>query len=247
MQIIGQLVKYGLIDVLMAPNSIPVALRPVVENLTNHSFFMGRPLESQTQQKLDANLRFNSSTSDSMKGLSDVLFAMGIPYSPIKLENLFRGILGTTAGLTLGMADAMVNPTRTDRPLHKDLLAQMSGASTFMKDAIGKRQIDELYTLNEKTSAAEASYKKLVEEDPEKADAYYDENFALIAYSPIIKKKLDELSKLRKEVEMLDKQEGVPPDERRRQIDEVLMIQNEVAQDVFAIRNEINQLKAEGM
>jgi len=244
-QIIGQLAKYGLIDVLLSPNTIPVAIRPVLENMTNYSFFLGRPLESQSMAKMDAFQRKNSSTSESMAGLSEALHMLHIEYSPIKLENLFRGILGTTGGIAIGLMDMMVNPTRTDRPLHKDMLAQISGASTFMKSEIGTRQVDELYKLREETLAAKATYESILKENPEEADDYYMKHYPLIAYEGVIANKLETLSKLREWAKLIDKQEGVPPSERREQLNEILRTQNEVAQDVFIIRNEINKAKSE--
>lgn len=244
-QILGQLAKYGLIDVVASPNTVPVALRPLLENLTNYSFFLGRPLESQSQVTMDANERKNASTSESMQGLSDVLFSLGISFSPIKLENLYRGILGSAGALSLSMMDAAVNPTRTDRPLHKDMLAQMTGASTFMKDAIGKNQIDELYKLNEKTLAATATHRKLEQENPEEAAAYFEKNYPMIMFNDIVRSKLDAINDLRKMAAMIDKQESVPPSERRKQIDEILVGQNELAQDIYVIRNEINKLQKE--
>lgn len=68
---------------------LPTALKPIIENITNYSFFTGRKLINESQQKLDTGLQFNPETSETAKLIGP---ALGI--APIMVDNMVRGWLG---------------------------------------------------------------------------------------------------------------------------------------------------------
>jgi hypothetical protein len=138
------------IDLFWTPNLTPQMVKPFVENLANYSFFLGRPLESQAQQQLDPSKRFGTGTSEAVKAGAEALSEAGIELSPIKIENAIRGVFGMSAGIALSVADALVNPSRTDRPLHQQIIPQLTGASALMKDPVGNRFLDDIYDLDKK-------------------------------------------------------------------------------------------------
>jgi hypothetical protein len=68
---------------------LPTAFKPLIEGLTNYSFFKGQPLESQFMQTLSPALRAERSTSEVAK-----LVGSKLGVSPILIDNTVRGYLG---------------------------------------------------------------------------------------------------------------------------------------------------------
>jgi hypothetical protein len=250
MSVLGELAKRG-IDVFSSPNVTPQVLRPFLENIVNYSFFLGRPLESQAQLQLRPFERYGTGTSDAMKaaarGLEDVANATGIEtfaVSPIKLENAVRGLMGTAAGLTLSMADMMVNPNRTDRPLHQQLTPQLTGASAVMKTAVGTRYMDEIYDLEKRVEQVNGTYNRLMKTQPEKVEEYLKDNIGMYSIREPVKSIMDAIRTLNETAMTIDRDTSLSPEERRKLIDELRVEQNEIARVVFSLRKQARDIQA---
>lgn len=250
MDVLGELTKRG-IDVFSSPNITPQVLRPFVENMANYSWFLGRPLESQAQLALRPFERYGTGTSDTMKliarGLEDVANATGtdiFAISPIKLENAVRGLMGTGAGMMLSFFDAIVNPNRTDRPLHQQLTPQLTGASALMKNAVGTRYMDEIYDLEKRVEQVNGTYNRLLKSDPEGADKFVRDNIGIYAIREPVKGIMDAIRTLNEAAMTIDRDTSLSPEERRKRIDELRAEQNEIARVVFTLRKQARDIQA---
>jgi len=237
-------------DVFSPPNVTPQLIRPLLENLANYSFFLGRPLESQAQLQRRPFERYGVGTSDAMKVVAEWLEASAnatgidaFAVSPIKLENAVRGLLGTTGGIALSMADMMVNPDRTDRPLHQQLSAQLTGASAVLKNPVGTRYMDEIYNLEKKTEQVYNTYKSQLKTDPDKADRFLEDNIGMYEIRPAVQAVMEQIRALNKIAMEIDKDTTLSPEERRKEIDELRVEQNEIARVVFSLRKEARDIQ----
>jgi hypothetical protein len=237
-------------DVFSPPNVTPQLIRPVLENIVNYSFFLGRPLESQAQLQRRPFERYGVGTSDAMKvvaeWLEDSANATGIDafaVSPIKLENAVRGLLGTTGGIALSMADMMINPDRTDRPLHQQLSAQLTGASAVLKNPVGTKYMDEIYNLEKKSEQVYNTYKNQLKTDPDKADKFLEDNIGMYEIRPAVQAVMKQIRALNKIAMEIDKDTSMSPEERRKEIDELRVEQNEIARVVFSLRKEARDIQ----
>jgi hypothetical protein len=220
MNALGSTLK-GAMSAYGSPNVTPSFIKPILENMTNYSFFLQRELESASMQKLEPGQRSTSSTSELAKVLGE-----STNVSPIKIDNFLRGTFGMAGSTTLLATDAILNPTRPDRPMY-----QMPFGSLFLYDTIGGRAKNEFYQLQEKVSQADTTFKHLQQTDPEKAGKYLEANAALISVAPMINNSLETLSNLRRmralyeqgTEEML----GMDGAERRAAIDELRTAENE--------------------
>ena len=240
------------VDIFSSPNVTPQLLRPVLENMVNYSFFMGRPLESQAQMELRPSERYGVGTSDAMKALSSAMTnaatATGVEaleISPIKLENFIRGMFGTAAGLGLSVADMALNPQRTDRPLHQQLAPQLTGASALMKNPVGSRYIDEIYSLDRRVTQAYNTLKRLQERDPEKVEAFERDNAGMLAIHGDVQAVMGAIREANKLSIALDRDTSLSPEERRKAIDELRTEQNDIARQVFSLRKMARDIQAE--
>jgi len=241
-----ELMKQGW-DIFSTPNVTPQFLRPVVENMINYSFFLDRPLESQMQI---ANYRpferYGAGTSDTAKKLAeigeDIKVRTGVELtaiSPIKIENFIRGMLGTIGGTALAVGDALINPSRTDRPLQQQLIPQLTGASTFMKDGISSRFLDEMYKLERDAEQAFSTHKRLREKgDLEGASMFLAQNYGIYAARDGIRSIMQGLRDANKLAMEVDKMTGMPADERRDTINLLKIRQTELARRAYEIRRQ---------
>jgi hypothetical protein len=235
-------VVFGGVSAYGSPNVTPALIKPAIETLTNHSFFLQRELESASMRRLDPSQRSTSSTSELAKAIGALSQKIGVvELSPIKVDNVLRGMFGIAGSSTLLLTDALINPSRPDRPLY-----QMPFASLFLYNTEGGRAKNEFYDLQNKVSQADATYKSLKQNSPEKALDYLEKNEALITVAPILNSSLQQLSKtrkLRQQLEtMSDEQLGMTSKERRQEIDRIIKDENDSLKYVRYLDKQVRDL-----
>jgi hypothetical protein len=217
------------------PNTIPSTIRPILENMTNYSFFAQRELEPKSVQGQEPGFRSTSATSELAKALGE-----STNVSPIKIDNLIRGMFGLVGSTTLLVTDAMVNPTRPDRPLY-----QLPFTSIFLYDTIGGKAKTEFYDLRERVASAVSTYNDLKHDDPAKADAYGEKNAALLSAAPTVNnylRQLNDLSRMRRLLEQgTDEALGMTGAERRQEIDEIRRAENETVAFVREMETDLRK------
>jgi hypothetical protein len=179
---------------------IPAAAKPLLENFTNYSFLTGRPLEGIFQQGQLPSERVTTRTSELAKQVAQFTAATtGVEVSPIDIDNVVRGYLGTTGALVLAAADQAINPNRADRPLH-----QIVGLSAFAYDPVGTRRTSEFYDLREKVVQTHNSLNQMLKTNPERAYAFAEKNAPLLMAYKMVNSTLEELEKTRAMKRYLD-------------------------------------------
>jgi hypothetical protein len=150
-------------------------------------------------------------------------------------------MFGMAGSTTLLITDAMLNPTRPDRPI-----SQLPFASIFTYDTVGGRAKTEFYDLRERVSQADSTFKDLLKYNPEKAQKFLEENQSLIAMAPLINKSLKDLSETRSVRMVLeqgtDAQLGIDSAERRRLIDELRGYENDSLSYVRGIEKQMREM-----
>lgn len=225
MDALAGIVKAGY-SAYSSPTAVPSYVRPILENMTNYSFFLQRELESASLQGKVPGERFTSSTSELAKSIGQATNV-----SPIKIDNLLRGMFGMAGSTTLLATDAILNPTRPDRPLY-----QMPFGSIFLYDTVGGRNKTEFYDLRERSAQAVTTFNDLLDKDPARAEKFFERNQGLIGIAPALNSKLEQLNDLRRMRTLLEQGNeemlGVDSAERRKLIDELRSYENEVTSDI---------------
>lgn len=257
LRVLGELTKQG-ISVIAAPNATPTALLPIIETVTNHSFFLDRALESQAQRAMDPSMRYGRGTSELTKAVSkgltsaaDELSNVGldtvgeaIKLSPIKLENLFRGIMGTSATLVLAMGDELLAPDRTEKQMKRGVLAQITGASALMIDPVGKRQSNALYDLYEKLDMVKKTLDAKEKINPMEADEYGSKHLPELDAYPYVNILYKRIQELNTRIKLIDAEKSLTPKERMEAIADVTREQNEASKDVDRINSFLSKARA---
>lgn len=216
-----------------SPSAVPSTIKPFFEHLTNYSFFLQRELVPSSMKERPAEFQYTSDTSELAKFVSK---QSPVDIAPIVIDNYLRGFFGMAASTGLLMTDAVLNPTRPDRPIH-----QLPFASIVRYDTIGGREKAEFYDLREKVMKARNGYNDLLKKDPAEAEAFAEKNYALIDAAPEVNRLLTELSNLRKErvlyeqatAEVVGEMSGT---ERRQLIDEIRKEEKSVLSDIRQLK-----------
>ena len=208
---------------------IPQAAKPLLEAWTNYSFLTGRELIGIHQKQLDPSLQRRENTSELAIAISEFARDMvGVDkVSPILVDNVLRGYLGSTAAMTVMVTDGLLNPTRIDRPLHKYALL-----SNYMIDPIGKRRIAEFYDERDQVGRANATLNELVSQGKlAEADAYMDKHEQTLMLNTSINATLEQLEQTRAYRKYLNSAEAaadMPMEERMEQRAEVEKMEREI-------------------
>ena len=248
MSALGGIVKAGY-SAYSSPTTVPSYIRPILENMTNYSFFLQRELESASMKAKDPSQRYGSGTSELAKLIGQASAELGaglgtkaVEVSPIKVDNLLRGMFGMAGSTTLLATDAVLNPTRPDRPLY-----QMPFGSIFLYDTVGGRNKTEFYELRERSAQAVTTFNDLMEKDPARAATYLERNQGLIAMAPVLNSQLERLNDLRRVRTLVeqgtDEMLGIDGKERRSLIDELRGYENEVVSNVRQLEKQLRDMQ----
>jgi hypothetical protein len=200
---------------------IPQAVKPLIEAWTNYSFFTGRELEGIYQKQQDPSMRVTSKTSELAQAISnfsrDVIGVDAV--SPIQIDNMLSGYLGSTAALVTMMTDSLLNPSRVDRPLHK-----YAFLSNYMYDPVGTRRLTEFYDEREKVGKANNTLRQLITTDIARAEAYAESHQTELALESSINSTLEQLERTRAYRKHLNSPDGaaeMSKAERESELEEI--------------------------
>jgi hypothetical protein len=205
---------------------IPIAIKPVVEALFNHSTLTGRELIGTYQQGMLPHMQVGKGTSELAKAMAEYMSKeFSFEVSPIIIDNTLKGYFGTSAAAVMMVTDSMLHPNRPDRPMHKWMLV-----SNFAYDASQMTNPkDEFYELRAKVIPIQNTLNKLATTDIEKARAFMQEHKEELALSKSVLTGLDQLSDLRKYRTYLESAEGekaMSKEKREEELAKVLDYEN---------------------
>ena len=220
---------------------IPVAVMPVIEHVTNHSFFTGRQLEGTYQQDSLASTRTNSTTSEMAKAVAKFAHDnVGVEISPIIIDNYLSRVAGSVAGMMAMATDSLINPDKLDRPMNKWFLL-----SNYVRDPIGVRRSDEFYDLRAEAMPAYNTMLKLEKEDVNQAVAFFEANKEMVILASYVQDALKSRAELRAARTRLQSPDGISsyPDkeERQSQIDEIRRQEIEVVSELRKLRVQVKK------
>ena len=205
---------------------LPIAIKPVIEALFNHSTLTGRELIGTYQQGMLPHMQVGKGTSELAKAMAEYMSKeFKVELSPIIIDNTLKGYFGTSAAAVMMVTDSMLHPNRPDRPMHKWMLV-----SNFAYDASQMTNPkDEFYELRAKVIPIQNTLNKLAATDIEKARAFMQEHKEELALSKGVLTGLKQLSDLRKYRNYLESAEGekaMSKEKRQEQLAKVLDYEN---------------------
>lgn len=202
----------------LAPGLIPTGAIPVLEYMTNYSFFRQRSIIPQSQENLPARLQYGANSSEVAKFVGDK-----INVSPYMVDNTIRGLGGGLAGLGLSAIDAASGAKENNASKKWYETPGLRGftAAPYQSSNSVQRVYDD-YKEQEKLH----NEFKLTGQRPEGYDA---KEFAKL------KSASDSLKGLNKASKAIINNERMSGEQKREQLDKINMRKANIARSVYGL------------
>lgn len=189
-------------NVLLGPSDmVPSIVRPIIENVTNHSFTTGHELIGKGLQHLSPEQQYTQNTTSVSKELAHGIAEAGqfIGYngvSPIMIENFLTSWLGRTGQEALNLIRNMESLAGARPAPH---LSELTGIGSFFANPQGHALRQDFQEVVDKVQAAQADYKDLMDrrqyDDARQYRKDHQDLFALAGQITPIQQRLSALSK----------------------------------------------------
>ena len=193
----------GIGNLIVSPTDVmPSMIRPFLENVTNHSFFNDRALVSPTLLGRDVNKQYvEGQTSELAIYLSDVgqsMFGNEFNTSPIKIDNVLRGMFGTMGSDVAFTSNLISNwASESERPTSK--LNQIPEIGALFYDPNGSQRKNDFYTLRDKVVSAHNTLLELRKSNPPEAAKYMEDNADILRLDGQINAITNQFAQIRKQ------------------------------------------------
>jgi len=202
----------------LSPGLIPTGALPVIEHITNYSFFRGQRLESEGLERLPPAMRYRPYTTEAAKKLGAL-----INVSPVKIENWVNGWSGTLGRESM----RYLNPLLRDQNIPEvsrswyETTPAIKGFIAREPLGSGSKYTDKFYNNMEDILQADAGFKVLRNQDREEAGKYRREHIVEIGFAKLARKYATRLSDIRKAIGFVINNKSMAPERKKEKIDEM--------------------------
>lgn len=213
----------------MTPSLYPAVVRPLIEWMTNYSFWTGRNLVPASLQKAPSEMQFASYTSELAKSLGDTWLAKSIKLSPIAIDNWISGWFGSAGRFIANMLNDPISYVRgNSRPSEPaKYWYEMPVIGSFVRqNGQNSEYVNRMYEIQ-----------KDMNDDYERSDAGKQRKGKKSSSNkPKELKQVDtavsSVSKLNKEIKAIRNDPKKDPDRKRQEIDQRRTKINDLAKKV---------------
>lgn len=213
----------------MTPSLYPAVVRPLIEWMTNYSFWTGRNLVPASLQKAPSEMQFTSYTSELAKSLGDTWLAKSIKLSPIAIDNWISGWFGSAGRFIANMLNDPISYVRgNSRPSEPaKYWYEMPVIGSFVRqNGQNSEYVNRMYEIQ-----------KDMNDDYERSDAGKQRKGKKSSSNkPKELKQVDtavsSVSKLNKEIKAIRNDPKKDPDRKRQEIDQRRTKINDLAKKV---------------
>jgi len=203
------------------PNPLPTGVTPILENITNYSFFLDRPIVTQGMSNLPPSEQYTRSTSETSKIVGQYL-----NYSPAKMDNLIRGYFAGLGAYALETSDAVLKGTGVvaNVPEPEKTLSDMPGVKAFVvREPIGSagKSVDDFYAARDQATKSYNRFKDLAEAGKkEQAEQYIQDHPEVKLYKEY-NKVAKTISEIRKARDAVYDSNILTPEQKRAKLREL--------------------------
>lgn len=216
-----------------SPGFIPTFMEPVIENITNYSFFLDRKIVPSGKETLPPEAQYGTYTSEIAK-----IIGKALNYSPSKIDNLIQGYSGglgkyATAGIDkalegTGIVQSPPPPAGSleDTPVLKAFMIRPpTGQSS--------ESVNDVYNAYAQAASDYSFVKKLVDEgQPERAQEYAKSHPDVI-YNKLLTAVIKDFADINKARDQIRESKNIDPETKRDKIKQLDDLQLEIAQKML--------------
>lgn len=220
------------------PIDLPTIAKPAVELMLNKSFFTDRDIVDASMER-DPNARIFSSVNKYQyrPQTPEVIKLFGaIGLSPVQVEHFLKGYTGSM----LVSMTRLLDPVFGGEVVKPDMRitdVPVLGGLFQPEDAGGI--INAAYKTTKQVQAVQATYKRLIQEDPEEAERYLNaniNNLALASVSGQFRQQMGDLTQWERSVRASKTMTG---EEKREQLDEIRKLKSDMAKQFNDTKRQI--------
>lgn len=211
------------------PGIMPTAIIPIIENITNYSFFMDRPIVSRGKEGLPPGEQSGTYTTEVSK-----LLGSALNYSPAKIDNLvagYTGGLGKYAQVGLdkiligtGIVVAPPKPESKfeDTPVLKAFMVREPIGT-------GSESVNKVYNMYSTTNAQLTYVKSLVKDGKGEEATTYIKKHPDTVDAIVLNGAVTTFSQMNKAIDMIRESKELTPAQKTEKIDQVQRLQTQIA------------------
>lgn len=214
---------------------IPQAAKPILETMTNHSFFTGRSIESMSDQNLPVSKR-GQNASEVAKILSN-LGLDKINLSPAKIDNIIQGYTAQLGTFAVNAADAAVVAAEGKSMMGRNI-EQMPGFKTFMTNPNTSKAVGDFYKLQHEAVEVVHEFNNLKKSgNREEVMSYLadERNKKLIMAEPALRKIQTQLTNISNQVKLIKNNEKLDPEVRLQRVNALMSTYDKVAKQMNVV------------
>lgn len=215
------------------PGFIPTFMLPWIENITNYSFFLDRPIVPRGKQTLPREAQSSTYTSETAKLIGETL-----DYSPAKIDNLIQGYTGGLGRYTTQTLDKILTGTGiSSKPTPPSLgVEDFPIIKAFMiRPPVGtsSESVNRVYNEAAVISGETQYVKKLFEEGQQDKAAAYIKDHPNIVYSKLMSGVLADFTKINQARDQIRNSDSLTPDQKRDKIFQLDTLQTDIAAKII--------------
>lgn len=214
---------------------IPQAFKPTLESVTNYSFFTGRPIEGMSDKGLPVEYR-GPHASELAKTLSS--FGLNkIELSPAKIDALIQGYFAELGTFSTGLASSAINAATGKEPPAKNL-EQMPFFKAFLTNPNTSKAATDYYEISNNAQEAVNAFNRMKKEgriEEAKEFVSKEENKKLMTAAPSLRKIQDQMSAIRTQINVIERNEKIDPETRRQRINQLMTTYDKIARQGYKV------------
>ena len=209
----------------------PQVVKPLVDVLSNEDPFRERPIVSRALEDAPPEMQFNEFTSDTAKAIAQSMpeVAPDVFRSPIYLEYLLKGYLGTISGYGLQVTDNIVRDP--DLPIRPEMMpSQYPVLKRFYRTGIQTSKYGtEFYELRKFADDLYLEHKTLVENGrTQEAQDFLNRNGGYDEVRRGINQYYKKIKQINKKRDLIYKDRQLSASEKARRLQELTRQRNEL-------------------
>lgn len=224
----------------LAFNPIPQTVLPIVESVTNYSFFTQRPIVSQGLESVAPAYQVGPSTSRlaELAGEASKELPTALQLSPMKVDQMIRGYTGTLGGYMVDLFDAIYD-MNSDSPKATKRFEQMPVIKRFAVDPQARGQVTAYYELKNSVDEAVRTANLLERSmKPQDWADYVQENQGLFLTKDYVLD-MEKSMKDFREMKIFVRASDMDADEKRDIVLDITTMENNMASNIQHIKKMI--------
>ena len=214
-------------------NPVPQIALPIVETMTNYSFFTGRQIIGQNMTNIEPEFQSNA-------GTSKIAIAMGheLGISPIKIDHIFQGYTGAMGTYASNLIDSVIN-VFSDNPSASKRFEQTPVLKRFLIDPEAKGKVSAYYDLKDQVDTVVRTINMLQKAHDPSLEQYWKDHATLYTARHYINNLDQKMQRLNSQAAQI-RSSAIPADEKRDTLLEITKAQNALLDEIQTVKKELS-------